>query len=79
MNMFIVPNHEKNEDNYKNPCLSHLQMNFYYKQNSEKKSFSFQAKASISYIPLRRTCLSCISFIGDYHENPSLSHLMDEL
>ena len=44
-------NNKKNGDYEEYPSLSHFTMNFNYKENGEKKSFSGQIKASISCIP----------------------------
>ena len=41
-----------------NPCLSQLKINFNSK-NGRKRSFSYETKASISFIPTRRMNLWC--------------------
>ena len=48
----MVPNHEKNEDYYENPCLSHCQTNFNSKENYRKKSFSYETKALMPFLPI---------------------------
>ena len=54
--MVAVLSHEKSKDNYKNPSLSHLMINFNSKENDGKKNISCQTKASILCIPMRRKC-----------------------
>ena len=54
----MMPNHEKKRDYYVNQRLSQLKMNFNDK-NGHKRSFSYETKASISLIPMRRMCLWC--------------------
>ena len=54
-NMIAVHNNKKNGDYYAYPSFSHFRINFNNKKNDEKKSFSFQIKASISFILMRRT------------------------
>ena len=53
-------------------------MNFNSK-NGNKRSFSYETKASISFIPMRRTCLWCPIMKWDYYVNPCLSQLKDVL
>ena len=56
-------------------------INFDYKENGGKKIFSWQIKAIISCIPIRRTWLyySKTKKNGDYYENLSLTYFLDEL
>ena len=56
------------------------QMNFGYKENDGKKSFSCKSKASIMYPNVENTIIvpNCTKN-GGYYENPSLTHLMNEL
>ena len=56
-NMFMVPNHNNNEDYYENPCLPYLTVKFDSKKNGRKKIFSCKTKTSTSYILIRWTCL----------------------
>ena len=54
-------------------------MNFDYKENGGKKSFSCKSKASISCIPIwKQDCRAKKKGIGDHFEYPSLSHFTDE-
>ena len=54
-------------------------MNFNYK-NGNKRRFSYETKASISLIPMRRMCLWFpIMKRKDYYVNPCLSQLKDVL
>ena len=55
----MVPNHEKKVDYYKNPCLSHCWMNFTSNKDGGKKSFLNEAKASMSFIPLKKMSWWC--------------------
>ena len=57
-NKLMVPNLEKKENYYVNPCLSWMTMNFNSK-NDEKISFSNETKALMSFSPLRRMNLWC--------------------
>ena len=43
-NVFMVPNHKKKGDYYKNLCLPHFSMNFYYKEKGGKKSISYKTR-----------------------------------
>ena len=52
-------NNKKNGDYLGDPSLSPSTMNFNYEENSAKKSFSCQTKASISCIRMRWTWLEC--------------------
>ena len=54
----MMPNREKKGDYSTNPCLSHWNMNFNSKIGN-RRSFSYDTKASISLIPIRRTSLWC--------------------
>ena len=55
----MVPNHGKKGNYYENSRLSHCQMNFTSKENGGKKNFLNETKASMSFIPTRRTSLWC--------------------
>ena len=46
----MVPNHEKKGDYYVNRCLTQLKTNFNSKIGN-KRSFSYETKASTSLIP----------------------------
>ena len=52
----MIPNHEENGDYYMNPCLSQLK-DVLNSKIGNRSSFSFETKASISLIPMRRMCL----------------------
>ena len=55
-NVFMVPNHKKSGDYYKNPCWSHLMKELLIlRKMFKKKNFSFETKASIPYILMRGT------------------------
>ena len=56
-NMFILSNHNKNEDYYENLNLPIWRINFDSEENGEKKSFSCQTKALELCIPMGKTCL----------------------
>ena len=56
-NVFIVPNHKRNGDYDENPYLSFSWKNFDSKDNGKKESISFETKALVSCILIRRTCL----------------------
>ena len=43
-NMIIVPNHKKNGDYYKNPCLSNLMNDFLFKEKWWKEAFLAKPK-----------------------------------
>ena len=75
----MVPNHEYKGDYYVNPCLSELKVDFNSK-NGRKKSFSYETKASISFIPKRIMCLShpIMKNKGDPYANPCLPRMIDE-
>ena len=55
----MMPNHERKGDYYVNPCLSQLKYELQLWKGN-KRSFSYDTKASISLIPMRRTCLWCL-------------------
>ena len=52
----MMPNHEKKGDYYVNPSYFYWNTNFNSKIGN-KRSFSYETKASISLIPKRRMCL----------------------
>ena len=54
----MMPNHEKKGDYYVNPSYFNWNTNFNSKIGN-KRSFSYETKASISLIPKRRMCLWC--------------------
>ena len=56
---FMVPDHEKNGDYYENPHLSHCWTCFTSKENGRKRSFSFETKPLMSFIPMSGTSLQC--------------------
>ena len=58
-NEFVVPNHLTNRDYYVNPCLSNWKTNINSK-NGGKRYFSYETKAWLSFIPMRRTHLWCL-------------------
>ena len=78
--MTKVPITKKMEIIMTNQVCLISQMNINYKENSGKKSFSCQTKASILYpnvgniiiVPNRTKN-------GDYYENQSLTYFMDKL
>ena len=59
-NEFIRPNYEKNETIIRIHVCLNWQMNFVSKHNSGKKSFSYKAKASISFITMKGMSLKCL-------------------
>ena len=48
----MMPNHKKKGDYYVNPCNTKFNS-----KKGNKGSFSYETKASISFIPMRRMCL----------------------
>ena len=49
-------------------------------KNDGKRSFSYETKASMSFVPTRRLSFWCQSWKGrDYYVNPSLSQLRKEV
>ena len=73
-NVFLVSNIEK-EDYYANPCLSYWKTNFKSK-TGKNWCFSYETKASILFIPMRRICFWCriMKRKEDYYVNPCLSN-----
>ena len=55
----MVPNPEWKEDYYVNPSLSNWKSKFNSK-NFKKSYFSYETKATISFIPMRRMCFWCL-------------------
>ena len=55
----LVSNHKKNRDYDGNQVCPFWWMNFDFKENDKKKSFSCKNKASKPCIPMKKTCLSC--------------------
>ena len=55
-NMFMMPNHEKKKDYYVNRSFPNWNTNFNSKIGNKRTS-SYETKASISLIPKRRMCL----------------------
>ena len=51
----MIPNHEEKGDYYMNPCYPNWKTYFNSKIGN-KRSFSYETKASISLIPKRRMC-----------------------
>ena len=58
-NEFMVPNHSQKRDYYVNLHLSNKKMNFNSK-TGKKRCFSYETKASISFISMMRMCLWCL-------------------
>ena len=79
--MVVVCNHKKNGDYYKNLCLSHLMGELWLQAKW------WQKKLLLTNQSTNIVCLSEGNMVavpnpkknGDYDENASLSHLMDEL
>ena len=58
-NKVMIPNHEKEGDYYVNLCSSQLTNELWFWKNGGKRSFSYEAKASMSFIPVGRIFLWC--------------------
>ena len=76
----MMPNHEKKEIIMWINVYPNWNTNFNSKIGN-KRSFSYETKASISLIPRRRMCLwrPIIKKKGDYYMNRCLSQLKYEL
>ena len=79
-NMIVVPMRNGMEIIMSIQVCHISQMDFDYKENSGKKSFSYKSKTSVSCIPLwRHDYIASDKKNGDRYGYLSLSHFMDEL